>query len=368
MRAKKVLNLLSVCLALCACDPQSPIRIGFVGGLSDRNSDVGQSGLNAVQLAVEQVNRTGGIGGRMVELVSRDDAQNREIAERAARELVAEQVVGVIGPFTSSMAEVAVPIFGRNNIFQISPTVTSMAFYGKDDNLFRINRTTRDNARDYANVLIRRGQRRIAVAYDLRNRNFTESWLGEFRAALQARGAVVSGITPYESSADTAFSNIVENMLNSSPDSLFFISGAVDVARLAREARKKAPQLPIAASEWAATEQLIKLGGSVIDGLLIVLNYDKEDISPRFLDFVEAYQQRYQRPPGYSAVAAYDAAIVMFAALKAQGPGESLKMAALRAGPYQGLQQEIVFDKNGDTERKILFTEVHRGHFMQTSQ
>ena len=119
MRAKKVLNLLSVCLALCACDPQSPIRIGCVGGLSDRNSDVGQSGLNAVQLAVEQVNRTGGIGGRMVELVSRDDAQNREIAERAARELVAEQVVGVIGPFTSSMAEVAVPIFGRNNIFQM---------------------------------------------------------------------------------------------------------------------------------------------------------------------------------------------------------------------------------------------------------
>ncbi len=74
---RPVLGLLAV-LALSACGPQEPLRVGFIGGLSDRNSDNGQSGQNGVILAVEQFNRAGGVAGRMVELVSRDDAQNRE--------------------------------------------------------------------------------------------------------------------------------------------------------------------------------------------------------------------------------------------------------------------------------------------------
>ena len=262
-------------VVLAGCGPQEPIRIGFIGGLSDRNSDQGQSGLDGVILAIEQFNRAGGCDGRLVELISRDDAQNRETAEKSARELVAARVEAVIGPFTSGMAEAIVPITGRAGIFQVSPTISSMAFHGKDDNLFRINRTTRDNARDYAKVMVGRGQRHIAVAYDTRNRNFTESWLAEFRNSVAAEGAELATAVPYESSAETDFGHVVRRMLENKPDSLFFISGALDVARLAQQSRKLAPALPIGASEWAATEQLLELGGKVVDGLLIVQNYDR---------------------------------------------------------------------------------------------
>lgn len=85
-------------LVLAGCGPQEPIRIGFIGGLSDRNSDNGQSGLNGVILAVEDLNRAGGSDGRLVELIARDDAQNRETAANSAGELVAAKVEAVIGP------------------------------------------------------------------------------------------------------------------------------------------------------------------------------------------------------------------------------------------------------------------------------
>lgn len=364
---KKLLSvaLAATCLLLAACEPQRPLRIGFIGGLSDRNSDTGQAGLNGVQLAIEQANRAGGINGRLLELVVKDDAQKPEVAAQSARELLAAQVAAVIGPFTSSMAEVIVPILGDGGVFEVSPTITSMAFHGKDDNLFRINRTTRDNARDYARVLVGRGQKRIAVAYDLRNRNFTESWLAEFRLAVQAENATIAVEVPYESGGDTDFGQLVASMLSAKPDSLFFISGAVDVARLARASRLQAPKLPIGASEWAATEQLAKLGGDVVEGLLIVQNFDRDDNSPRFRNFADTFRQRFQRPPGYTAVAAYDAATVVIAALRARRPQESLKAAALRAGPYQGLQQPIVFDANGDTQRQVYFTEIHQGVYRQ---
>ncbi len=347
------------------CSPPPPIRVGFIGGLTDRNSDNGQSGLNAVTLAVEQFNRDGGVDGRRVELVARDDAQDKDTAARSAQELVDARVDAVIGPFTSGMAAVIVPITGRAGIFQVSPTITAMDFYGKDDNLFRINRTTRDNARDYAAVMIGRGQRRIAVAYDTRNLKFTQSWLDEFRQAVQAQGLQLAAEVPYESGPDIDFGAVVRQMLARQPDSLFFISGALDVARLAQQARKQAPALRIGASEWAATEQLIELGGEVVQGLLIVQNYDRDDDSAAFKDFSDAYFKRFQRNPGYSSVSAYDAATVVLTALKQRKGDESLKAAAQRLGPYPGLQQTIAFDSNGDTPRKVFFTEIRDGRYVK---
>ncbi len=362
---KALFPLLALVGLLAGCGPKPPIQMGFIGGLTGPNSDNGQSGLNGVILAVEQFNRAGGVDGRMVELISRDDGQNKETATRSAEELAQARAEAVIGPFTSSMAEVIVPILGQAGTFEVSPTITSMDFYGKDDNLFRINRTTRDNVRDYARVLSWRGQKRVAVAYDLRNRNFTESWLNEFRATVQGQGEQLAAEVPYESGPDTDFAQVVRRMLAGKPDGLFFISGALDVARLAQAARKQAPRLPIGASEWAATEQLIELGGEVVEGLLIVQNYNQDDDSETFRNFTEAYYKRFQRNPGYSSVSAYDAATVALTALKNRRRDESVKAAALRSGPYHGLQQEIVFDANGDTQRKVFFTEIRGGRYVR---
>ena len=77
---------------LFGCGQQEPLKIGFIGGLSDRNSDNGQSGFNGATLAVEQFNRSGGVDGRLVELIARDDAQTPKTAEKAAKELVDTRV------------------------------------------------------------------------------------------------------------------------------------------------------------------------------------------------------------------------------------------------------------------------------------
>ncbi len=368
MSLLKCVLVAAVGLLLTGCGPEAPLRVGFIGGLSDQNSDVGLSGYNGVVLAVEQINRAGGVQGRKIELVARDDAQNRETAARVASELAAAKVEVVIGPFTSGMAAVVVPLLANNDTLAISPTVTSMDFFGKDDNLVRINRSTRDNARDYARVLYQRGERRVVVAYDERNRSFTQSWLNEFRAAFAEQGGQLVAEVPYESRPDTDFGAVVAKMLNKNPDGLFFVAGAIDVARLAQQARRQAPALPIGASEWAASEQLIELGGKVVEGLLIVQNYDRDDDSPRYREFREAYFKRFQTNPGYSSVSAYDAAMVLFDALSMRAKGESIKAAVLRNGPYQGLQQRIAFDANGDTERKVFFTEIRDGSYRKLDE
>lgn len=363
LKTLKTILFFLILAFLAGCGKQEPILIGFIGGLTGPNSDNGQAGLNGVTLAVEEFNRAGGANGRLVELIAKDDGQSPEKATASTKELVDAKVEAIVGPFTSAMAEVIVPIAGKAGIFEVSPTITSMDFYGKDDNLFRINRTTRENAIDYAKFLTKQGIKQISVAYDLRNKNFTESWLNEFKVAIVKEGGQVVLAVPYVSSSTTDFDQVVADMLKAQPQGLLFISGALDVARLAQQARRQAPDLPISASEWAATEQLIDLGGKVVEGLIIVQNYDRDDSSERFRQFSEAYFKRFQRYPGYSSVSAYDAAIVVLQALKNRKKGETVKAAALRSGPYPGLQQTITFDQNGDTPRKIFFTEIRDGQY-----
>jgi branched-chain amino acid transport system substrate-binding protein len=359
-----VLVLFGALPMLIACSPQTPVYIGFMGGLTDRTSDTAEAGRNGLMLAVEQRNLEGGIHGRRLEIVFQDDGQNADMAGIAIAALVAAQVDVVIGPFTSAMAKVALPIADKAQLTLISPVVTSLDFLGKDDSLIRLSRTTRDNGQHYAQHLLARGQRRVAVAYDIRNRSYSESWLKAFTQAYTAQGGVVCVALPFESQANMGFGDVIRTLLTPQPDSLLFVASAIDVARLAQQASKLAPELPQSAAEWAATEALIELGGNAVNGMVLAQSYDRTDKSARHLEFRDAYVNRFARVPSFVSVAAYDTATVLFQALERRQPGESVKAAVLNRGPYHGVQQRIVFDRFGDTVRDMYFTEIRGGQFV----
>ena len=97
-------------LVFFSCKPSEPIRIGFLGGTSGRVADLGIAGRDGVQLAVEICNRSGGVSGRKVQLIIKNDEQTPEVAERGVRELIAEGVLAIVGPMTSAMGMAVVPI------------------------------------------------------------------------------------------------------------------------------------------------------------------------------------------------------------------------------------------------------------------
>ena len=91
--------------------------------------------------------------------------------------------------------------------------------------------------------------------------------------------------------------------------------------------------------------------------------YDRDDRSPRFQRFRQAYEQQFKEPPGFGSVAGYDTAVVLLVALAGQTPPDGVKAALLTRGPYEGLQQRIAFDANGDAVRRHFFVVVRDGRF-----
>ena len=92
--------------------------------------------------------------------------------------------------------------------------------------------------------------------------------------------------------------------------------------------------------------------------------FDRDERSARYQAFRSAYFKRFQRDPGYSSVLAYDAATVLFDAMQRRTEDETLKQALVRHAPFQGLQQQIAFDANGDTPRTVYFTQIRDGRYV----
>jgi branched-chain amino acid transport system substrate-binding protein len=362
---KHFILILAASVIVSACGSPEPVRLGFLASLSGRIADLAEDTRNGVLLSIEQQNLAGGINGRIIEVVIRDDRSTPEGAAEGVAELAASGVAAIIGPITSSMAVAALPAANKAKVVMVSPTVTSMQLVGQDDYLFRMNATTRDYARMYADFHYHRtGLRRVAIAMDIRNRAFSQSWLDEFQPAFTALGGEITTVVSFESAPEVAFSDIVEQLVESRPDGLLFIAGTIDVVRLAQQAKRLSLEIPLVAVEWAASEKLHELGGADMEGLHVVESYDRNDSSPRYTAFATAYRNRFRLEPGYTAVAAYEAATVILDSLARRSPDQSLKEALISLGPFDGLQQPIRFDGYGDTTRKGYFVTMRDGRFV----
>ncbi len=355
----------TVCsLFIAGCWDEPNIKIGYIGALSARSSDISQESRNAIQLAIAELNADGGINGRQLELIIKDNKGDGDIAGNNVRELAKEQVEAIIGPNLSSIAGGMLAAINETNVVTISPTVSSLFFAGKDDHFFRMNSTTRQNAGAYADYYFGAGGRRVAAAFDAQNKLFTESWLKEFRAAFEKLGGTLVATNSFDAKHSEAYADVVKPLLAAEPDAVLLVANGVDTAQLAQQIRKTGSNVELMAAEWAASEQLIELGGKAIEGIVILQTYDRYSKEPHYIRFRDAYEARFKKSPGYASLAAYDASTILFSALKKRQEGEALKDVLLKLEPQKGLQQQLIFDEFGDSVRKKFFVSVKNGDYV----
>ena len=349
---------------LAGCAPPEPIRIGFLGNLTGRNADLGIAGRNGALLAIEQSNALGGVTGRKLELIIRDDENQAGSAEAAVTQLKAQGVVAIVGPMLSAMAVAAVPVTEKIGLPMISPTVTSTQFTGKDDLFFKVASSTREHTRLGVAELHKRGLRRIAVAVDLSNRAYTADWLRDFREGFEAIGGKVVAAEEFTSGQTQDYAALIGKLAKAKPDGLLLICNAIDTVQLLQLARKRGLNQPAAGATWSATEQLLELGGRTVDGFLVSQYFNRDDSSPGYQAFRNAYQKRFSQPPGFASVAAYDAMQAVLTALQRQTKEQSLKQALLTGGVNQGAQLQWSFNQFGDAQRRAYLSEVRDGRFV----
>ena len=355
---------IAFCMVLFACSEEPPMKIGFVGGMTGRVADLGIAGRDGVIFAVEEKNQAGGIAGRMLELVVRDDRQDADRAKRAVGELLEEDVFAIIGPMTSSMAVVIKPIIDAGKTVTVSPTVKTDLLSAQDDFFLRVTVPLSSNARLLARAAVNDLHlRTFAVVYDVSNRAFTETWVNYFAGAVEEQGGEIIAREEFSSSPSVHFLPIAKRIMSSSPDAVLLLSNAIDTALLAQQLNKLGSRTRLFSSEWAFTTDLISFGGRAVDGMSSYHSFNANSEDSRYLAFKKAFLQRFGYAPAFASVLAYDAATFLFAGLEKNPAREGLKKSLLEIESYQGLQSRFQVDRFGDVERKLFLTVVDDGQF-----
>lgn len=348
----------------CTSKDNSPIQLGFVGSLTGRTADLGIDGRNGLQLAIEQTNAAGGINGRPLNLIIKDDEASADRGKAVVGELIAAKVAAIFGPMTSNVAVATAPLATSANTLMIAGTVTTNALSGIDDQFFRVIASTTAHSATMAQYLFKqKNVRHTAVLVNLANRSYTESWANDYTTATGTlTGAKVTRID-YTSAEGISFEPFAKQLVASNPDAIILVTNAVDAAQVANQLVRLGSKAIHATSEWAGSGKLMDLGGANVEGFIVPQYIDLASTAPAFLKFREDYQKRFKQEPGFPALEIFDAATVVIHALREQQKEESLKQTLLRLKSFATVQERIVFDAFGDVHSPTFLTEIRDGRY-----
>jgi len=348
-----------------ACGQKEPILIGFSAGLTGRNAALGVDGRDGALLAVETLNKAGGVTGRTLELVVRDDLSTDEGALAADLELKEAGVVAIVGHMTSETMMAAWSQMKDANILYLSPTVSTPQLQGIEDNFYRlivVNSYPASQLALHAADSMR--LKSVVVFYDADNFAFTNTFVEGFSDQFQKAGGKIEARYKFRSSDEPDFRPMLEDAKGYHPDGILIVASAVDTALIAQQANLVGFDVQLLTSNWAFTEDLLQSGGRVIEGIMSIVSNDVNNQSQEYLNFASRFQERFNREPTFAAGYGYEAIEVLATALeKTDGNPDGLGEALLEIRNFSGVHGQIQFDEYGDVERTLYMIAVKNGKF-----
>jgi branched-chain amino acid transport system substrate-binding protein len=345
-----------------SCREKEPLKIGFLGTLTGSFSDIGIVSRNAVTLAFEEVNQSGGIGGRPLELVVKDDMGDKDIAAAMVEELLKGGINIILGPTTSSIALSIIPFFSEEDLLFISSTVSTTELDNIDDNHLKFT-TVSSRSQKLTNLLIDiEGINQVVFLNDLSNDSFARGYVKTFTPFFEKRGGTVLPTIDYEIDHDTSYYEIALEIYKLKPQGVIFLGDNRNSGLVCQQLAKLGYKGFLSSN--AMTNDLILHGGSSVEGLMMISTYDPNNKAKEFLDLQANYRSRFGQDMNFAVKRNYEAARGLIDILR-DNPGktdsEYLKSAFLEKNQFFGVQGDLEMNEYGDVERPMYMFIINNG-------
>lgn len=369
MRKRKAYNYLIISVIIISfiymnfvlSSNKEPINIGLMVSLTGTYPDLGREIRDGALLAVEIINEEGGINGRPVELIVKDNQFDLETAKNNYIEFSKEDVIAVIGPATSSAALNLLPTINEKKLTVIAPTPTSTKLKGLDDFMIRMRPTNQDEAEVVSRFIERNLKiNKFAVVYDVNNPAYSLDLVENLQYFLPAKVKIVE--YPLNGK-DINFKVLAINILNKKPDMVFIILDVYKTSLLIQNLRILRPDLPIFISIWGKSPKIIELGGKWSEGIYTVDNIEFPLRGRNGETVFERFKRRFGREMDFASVNGFDSVMIIKKAIENGANKNNIRDVILEIRKFEGIQGHIIFDKFGDRLEKPFLLKVENGRF-----
>ena len=366
MKRILIASLLIVGL-LSACQPQSgggdKVKIGVFMSTTGTTANFGISSVNGIKMAADEINKAGGINGKQVELLVQDDRSDAsEAATIVTKFVTQDQVNAVIGEVARSRSLAAAPIAQNAKIPMLTPSSTNPEVTKKGDFIFRscfIDPYQGAAIAQFAAKTL--GAKTAAIMVDRKN-DYSTGLEKVITETFTKMGGKMVATQSYQE-GDQDFNAQLTSLKGTNPEVIFVPGYYNDVGLIAKQARDKGITVPLIGGDGWDSEQLYKIGGTALNGSYFTNHYSPFDTAPNVVKFVNDYKSRYNSTPDALAATAYDAANIMFDAIKRSKSlsGPDIRDALAATNAFPGVTGTVTFNKQRDAVKPIVMIEIKDG-------
>ncbi|MDP3815199.1 branched-chain amino acid ABC transporter substrate-binding protein [Pseudomonas sp.] len=350
-KATKQISKLFAAMALAGAASYSmaadTIKIAMAGPVTGAVAQYGEMQFVGAKMAIEQINKAGGVNGAQLEGVVYDDACDPKQAVAVANKIVNDEVKFVIGHLCSSSTQPASDIYEDEGILMISPASTSPDITARGYQLvFRtigLDSLQGPTAGNFIADHIK--PKTVAVLHD--KQQYGEGIATAVKQTLEGKGtkvALFEGIN----AGDKDFSTIIAKIKQAGVDFVYYGGYHPELGLLLRQTKEKGLNVKFMGPEGVGNKEISAIAGPASEGLLVTLpkSFDQD---PKNQALVAAFKAKNEDPSGPFVFPAYAAVQVIADGITKAGSTDTAKVAeALRANSFETPTGSLAFDEKGD--------------------
>ncbi|GHC59571.1 branched-chain amino acid ABC transporter substrate-binding protein [Alcaligenes pakistanensis] len=306
------------------------IKIGELNSYKSQPAFLGPY-RNGMELAIEQINQAGGIHGKQLQLIIKDDNSNPGDAVRAAEELISREKVDVLtGTFLSNIGLAITDFAKHKKVFFLASEPLTDKIVWADGNryTFRLRNSTYMQVAMLVPEAVKLNKKRWAIVYP--NYEYGQSAIATFKTLMKEAQPDIEFVAEQATPLGKVDAGaVVQALSEAKPDAVFNVLFASDLARLVRAGNQRqffTPTFPVVSMLTGEPEYLDPLGEETPEGW-IVTGYPWYAIdTPEHNAFLKAYQDKYKEHPRLGTIIGYSTIVSIAAGIEKAGSTDTEAM------------------------------------------
>ena len=342
------------------------IKVGANFELTGNVANYGNATIEGLQLAIDEANEAGGVGGKKIELVSVDDKSEAAESINAATKLISDDDVKVIvGPATTGLVLAETQTATDAKVPIIAPCATSPEATVENGKVkpyvFRSCFIDPQQGEVMATFAAKELKAKTAVIYVDNSSDYSKNLAKVFKEKFEAAGGKVVMEEAFLQK-DQDFKATLTKLKTANADVMFVPAYYEEVGKIVKQAREMGINSAILGTDgWDDTKVVDIAGADALNNTFFSTHYSEKDAEVQ--GFIEAYKKKYNHAPNVFAALGYDAGKMLVDALKRAGSNDTEKIReALEATKDLKVGTgTISMDKNHNPIKTAVILEMKNG-------
>lgn len=362
------LNIIASCTFLAGSASlfaQDVIKISNIVELSGGGATAGTNFKNGVELAVKEINASGGILGKKIQTTTTDTQSNPGVAKGLTQKAIDNDVFAIFGPVFSGSIMVSMAESRKAEVPNFTGGEAASITEQGNPYIFRTSFTQATAMPKVARYISEQAKlKSIVIVYV--NNDFGKGGLDAMKKALSNSSTkILAEVSTEPGQVD--FSAAVLKAKQSNADGVFAYTNEEESARMLRELKKQGWNKPVIGETTLTGQKVIELAGDAANGAVAHVGLTVDAPLPAIRAFRAKFEKEYKYisdhngMKGYSGIYVLKAAIEKVGKLDRKAVAVALHTLKVKAVDHPGVLMDVSFDNKGDLDRESFLVEVKNG-------